>query len=245
MIKTDTLERHLVYFPVREILTTPSTLGLSFEEIFFQTDSGRKLHGWSIPHPQSKGTLLFFHGNAGNISHRLDKIKIFYDLGLSTFIFDYAGFGKSEGSPSETALYEDGLAAFENRPQKEAPLILYGESLGTAVALEVAKQKKVEAIILESSFTSLKDLAKHHYFFMAPLAGNKFNNLEKIKTIQIPKLFIHSRQDEIVPFELGQALFDQAPPPKSNFWFTQGGHNDSFLRNLQDYQKALKTFIGL
>lgn len=241
------LERYLVYFPDRHLASNPSQVGLAYEEIFFEAPAARKLHGWWIPHPKAKATLLFFHGNAGNISHRLEKLKILNEVGFATFIFDYAGFGKSEGSPSEKILYEDGRVAYEyltkNLKIDPKKLIVYGESLGCAVAIELATQKMVQGLICEAAFTSLKEMAKAHYPLLAPLTSDQFNNLKKIEKIKALKLFIHSKQDEIAPFNQMQKLYEAAPPPKTDLWFESGGHNDAFLIHVEDYKKALREIM--
>lgn len=246
---SDFVERLLVYFPERELIADPLKIGRVFIEDVFQTKDGRKLYGWWIEHPQEKASLLFFHGNAGNISHRLDKIKILHETGVSIFIFDYSGFGKSEGTPSEQNLYQDGLAAYDyliNQRKKDPKNILfYGESLGCAVALEVATQNPVAGIILESPFVSLKEMARAHYPFLAFLAGDKFNNIEKIGKIDVPKLFIHSKNDEIIPFSQGLKLYENSPDSKQHLWLDRGSHNDAFFLNAHDYQNTLANYLKL
>lgn len=240
------LEETFLYFPEREFLATPDSVGLDYQDQFFQTSSGRKLHGWFIPHSQTKVTFLFFHGNAGNISHRLEKLKIFHDMGVSTFIIDYSGYGQSEGKPSEENLYEDGEASFnyaiQNLNLDPKKLFLYGESLGSAVAIELAIQKEVAGIILEGAFTTLKDLARNHMPFLALLAKTQYNNLEKIAQVQVPILFIHAKLDEISPFEQALQLYQKSPSRKEHLWLEEGGHNDAFWLGRKAYAKALQTF---
>lgn len=228
-------------------MATPETLGLGFQELWIDVPGKRKINGWFIPHPNAQATLLFFHGNAGNISHRLEKIKIFHDIGFATIMVDYAGYGKSEGSPSESVLYEDGLASYQYaidelkiNPKK---LILYGESLGSAVAIDVlSRGNQAGGLVLEGGFASLKALAKTHFQMLAPIAGNKYNNLEKIKKVLAPVLIIHSKIDEICSFEQAQALLEAAPEPKQHLWFDRGGHNDGFWVNRDAYKKTLTLF---
>lgn len=229
-----------IYFPEKAFIGTPADAGLDYRDIFFDS-GGRKLHGWLIPHPSPKATFLFFHGNAGNISHRLEKIKIFHELGITTFIIDYSGYGRSEGKPSEANLYQDGLAAYDHLHSKD--VFLYGESLGSGVAMELALQRPVAGIILEGAFTSLKELSKRHMPMLAPMAGKQYNNLEKISKIKVPLLVIHSRNDEICPFEQAVQLYERAPAPKSHLWLEAGGHNDAFFLDLENYKNGLKEFL--
>lgn len=237
-----------IYFPERRLTATPKDIGLNYQEVPFWTASGRKLHGWFLPHAQAKATFLFFHGNAGNISHRLEKLKIFYDLGIETFIMDYSGYGKSEGSPSEKNLYKDGFATYTHATQQRqidpARILLYGESLGSSVAIEVALQEQVAGIILEGAFTSLKELASKHMPFLSFLAANEYNNLEKIGRIKVPLLFIHPKNDEICPFEEALRLYEKAPLPKKSVWLERGGHNDAFCLDQEKYVQGLKEFVA-
>ena len=238
----------MLYFPEREFIATPQEIGLHYQDIIFSPPSGRKLHGWFIPHLQSKATFLFFHGNAGNISHRLEKIKIVHEMGAATFIIDYSGYGKSEGKPSEENLYEDGAAAYAHTIDKlqidPKKLFFYGESLGCAVAIEQAARKDAAGLILEAPFTSLKALAKLHMPFLSGLAGEQYDNLGKIDKIKMPILFIHPRQDEICPFDHALQLFAKAAAPKTNLWLDEGGHNDAFFVNKELYFSTLCSFVS-
>jgi len=231
----------MLYFPEKELAATPQESGLAYQEIFFSANKDRKLHGWLVPHPKPAATLLFFHGNAGNISHRLEKIKILHDAGVTTFIIDYSGYGKSEGKPSEKNLYEDGVAAYE---KLTGPVVLYGESLGSAVAIEIALQKKVAGIILEGAFTSLKALAKKHFPFLSGLAGDEYDNLEKIGRVSAPVLFIHATHDEICPFNGARELYEKTTAPKQSLWLESGGHNDAFWVNKELYFSTLCSFVS-
>lgn len=241
------VEQGFLYFPERSLLAAPDSIGLSFADQFFQAPSGRKLHGWFIPHSQPKARLLFFHGNAGNISHRLEKLKILHDLELAVFIIDYAGYGKSEGKPNEQNLYEDGLAAYQHAVEvlRIAPdeLFLYGESLGSAVAIELALRQKIAGLVLEGAFTSLKDLARNHMPFLSALAKDQYKNLEKIANVAAPVLFIHAKQDEICPFKMAEQLFEKAPETKQAVWLEEGGHNDAFWVDQEVYRKAITEFL--
>lgn len=241
------IEKRSLYFPMRGIETTPAVIGLSFEEISFKADDGITLNGWFIPDKEAKDTILFFHGNGGNISHRLEKIAILHNLGLNVFIFDYRGYGKSRGSPSEKGLYRDGEAAYgyliKQRGIPPNNIILYGESLGGAVAIDLAKDNKVKALITEDLFSSMKDMVKIIYPFLPHfILQSRFDSISKIKDIEVPKLIIHSVDDEIIPFRLGEKLFQQAAPPKE-FLKMRGGHNTAFIDSEEVYKSGIRSFL--
>lgn len=251
------VERHNIYFPMKEIHTTPELIGLSHEEVYFRAPDDIQLHGWFIPNNMAEFTppfreragftILFCHGNGGNISHRLEKIELLHRLGLNVFIFDYRGYGKSKGSPSESGLYKDVDAAYhyltEERKVSNHNIILYGESLGGAVAIDLAKGQDVRALITEEAFTSIKDMAKIVYPFVPSfLISNKFDSISRIKEVTCPKLIIHSINDEIAPFYLGQKLFDVAAPPKE-FLKIRGSHNTAFLDSEEQLTEGIKSFL--
>lgn len=242
------LERRSIYFPMRQIEYTPNEVGLIYEEIFFKTEDDVDLNGWFIPAEEAKYTILFLHGNAGNISHRFEKIRIFHDLDLNVFIFDYRGYGKSKGSPSERGLYLDAKSAYDYLKSKEGiskdTIILFGESLGGSVAIDLAGREGIKAIIVESTFSSAKDMAKRIYPFIPQFfITSNFDSVKKIKDIRVPKLIIHSVDDEIVPFDLGQKLFEIAPSPKT-FLKIRGGHNTAFLDSEVEFKKGISSFIS-
>jgi fermentation-respiration switch protein FrsA (DUF1100 family) len=241
------MEKKGIYFPYFEIEQTPQDLGLKYQDIYIKTPDGFILNGWFIPAEDSKYTIIFFHGNAGNISHRLDKISIFHKLGLNTFIFDYRGYGKSKGKPDEKGFYIDAEAVYKYLLNElkilENKIILYGESLGTAIAIKLASEQKVKAIILEGAFSRGKDMAKRIYPFLPYFFfSNSFDSLSRIKKIEFPKLFLHSQDDEIVPFSLAKKLYDSAPDPKDLIKLN-GSHNGCFLESKELYISALDKFI--
>jgi len=247
-IYVKSLEHRNLFFPFKEIDHTPQAMGLSYEDIYFITQDNKKINGWFIPSGDKAGhTLLFFHGNGGNISHRLDKIKIFHDLGLNVFIIDYRGYGKSEGSPSEAGLYLDAKASYsfliDKLKIKPHSIILYGESLGGAVALELATQVDASAVITEETFSSMRDIAKDIYPFLPSFfVSDKFNSLSKIRKLSIPKLIIHSKDDEMIPFRHAQKLYDAAEEPKT-LAVIDGSHNSAFLDSGKDYKNHILEFI--
>ncbi|MFC1624704.1 alpha/beta hydrolase [Candidatus Omnitrophota bacterium] len=232
---------------MKEIELVPDAVGLTYEDIYLDTDDGISLNAWLIPAEGSKFTLLFCHGNAGNISHRIEKILILSKLGLDVFIFDYRGYGKSSGSPSEQGLYRDVQAAYSFLvSKKNIPpdrIIPYGESLGGAVAVDLASKKNVGALITESAFSSTKDVAQAIYPFLPTFfVSSKFDSLRKIKKIDIPKLIIHSQNDEIIPFRQSVKLLEVSPEPKKHLVLI-GGHNSCFLDSKDLYIAGIRDFL--
>jgi fermentation-respiration switch protein FrsA (DUF1100 family) len=243
------LQDRLLYFPLSHISTTPADIGLAYETIELTTSDRVKLSGWFIPTENARATVLFFHGNAGNISHRLESIEVFHRLGLSVLIIDYRGYGQSQGKPSEYGTYLDAEAAWQylvkERQIPPEQIILFGRSLGGAVAAWLAQQHSPGALILESTFTSVPDVAAKHYPFLPVrwLVRAQYNSQERLPTIKCPVLIIHSPDDEIIPFEHGRQLFAVAPEPKDFLQLT-GGHNEGFLITGQAYQAGLAKFIN-
>lgn len=237
-----------IYYPHKSITITPASVNLAYEDIYIQSDNNTSIHGWFIPHKNARATLLFFHGNAGNISHRLDSLKIFHDLGLSVFIIDYQGYGQSEGVPSEQGTYRDAQAAWNylitQRNLKPADIIIFGRSLGAAVAIWLAHKNTPTSLIIESAFTSIIDMGKHIYPYLPVqwLARIHYPNIDRIAAVNCPILVMHSGDDEIIPYTFGQQLFQAASVPK-DFFQMSGGHNDGFLTTGNTYIEALNSFI--
>jgi pimeloyl-ACP methyl ester carboxylesterase len=237
-----------VYYPESTMVADPSTIGLSFEDVSFHTGDGIKLFGWFIPNKESKGVVLFCHGNAGNISHRLDSIQILHQLGLDVFIFDYRGYGRSEGKPSEQGTYQDTEAAWwyltRERHVLPSNIIVIGRSLGGAIAAWLAMSYTPGALILESSFTSLADIATklHPYLPLRQFLRFRYTTTDYLYQVKCPVLIIHSRDDELMPFEYGIRLFEIASEPK-RFLEISGSHNDGFVVSGKQYQRGLNTFI--
>lgn len=242
------LEQRNLYFPFRELESTPKDIGLDYEDVIVTTKDMVQITGWFIPSKTALATLIFCHGNAGNISHRMEKIKIFNELNLNVLIFDYRGYGMSKGSPSEKGLYLDAEAAYNYLVNKKMvppiKIIAYGESLGGAVALDLAGKHEVGGIIIEGGFTSVKDMARRIFpFIPAFIYANKFDSLQKIKHIKYPKLIFHSIDDEIIPFKFGKTLFNAAAEPKG-FVELHGGHNDAFLTSKEIFIRGMDSFIN-
>ena len=242
------LESNSIFHPTRDVLVDPSSIGLTFEDVYFKTKDGLKLNGWFLKNASAPSTLIYFHGNAGNISHRLEKIEMFHALGLNVFIIDYRGYGKSEGRPSEKGLYHDTLAAYDylisRRDVDPEKLISYGDSLGGVFAIYLASQRKVKCLIADSSFSSSADVAKAIFPFVpAFLLATKMDSAARVKNLAIPKLFIHSINDEIIPYALGEKLFEAACPPKENLKIT-GGHNTNHIDSQESFIGGIKTFLS-
>lgn len=242
------IENSFIFYPQRAFDFSPESFGLAYEDAYFKTEDGEKLHGWFFPGEKTHPVILHFHGNAGNISHRLDLVQPFLRKGLSVFLFDYRGFGKSEGRPSEKGLYQDGMAAYDYLVQKQGNLpgqvVLHGHSIGAAVAVEVALTKSVKSVILESAFTSTRGMAKTIplFFLLSPFLPANYNNLEKVPRLRVPKLVVHGEEDEIVPFAMGRKLFEAATDPKFFYPVKDAGHNDVFIVGGEKYFEVLAEF---
>lgn len=245
-------QHSLLYYPdlpSRQIDVTPRQLGLEYEEVEIITGDKLKLHGWFVPARQPKGVVLFFHGNAGNISHRLDSLRIFNQLGLSVFIFDYRGYGRSQGRVSERGTYRDAEAAWryltEQRSIPASNIIVFGRSLGAAIGAHLAARRPPRALILESAFSSVPDMAAELYPWLPVrwLSRFRYDTKKSLPSVKCPVLIIHSPDDEIIPFRHGHTLYQLAPEPKQ-FLQIRGGHNDGFLLSGAQYIQGLDGFIN-
>ena len=240
---------YLPDLPSRELVASPQEIGLNYENIELRTEDGVRLHGWHIPAVSTRGTLLFFHGNAGNISHRLDSIRIFHKLNLSVFIFDYRGYGRSEGSPSEAGTQSDARAAWrfltEERGIAPGKIIVFGRSLGAAVAAQLATHTQPGALIIESAFTSVPDVAAEIYWWLPVRWLTRFDYATRdyVAQGQGPVLVVHSPEDEIIPYRHGEAIFTAAHAPKEMLRL-RGGHNDGFLLSGEHYVQGLDGFLS-
>ncbi|RLB16928.1 MAG: alpha/beta hydrolase [Deltaproteobacteria bacterium] len=242
------VESFFIFYPDKVLEATPADCNLTFQEIFFETPDHLHLHGWYFPGNHSQPVILFCHGNAGNISHRLDNVRRLVNQDLRVFLFDYRGYGRSEGNPSEKGIYTDGLAAYDyllkGKHLSPEKIVLFGRSLGGAVATEIALKRKVRSLILESAFTSTRDMARTIPLFriFTPVIPRHFNNLKKLSLVTVPKLIIHGTRDEIVPFSQGRKLFTNALPPKHFFPLEGAGHNDTYIVGGPRYFQTISTF---
>jgi hypothetical protein len=234
-------EGKLIYFPVRDgVGASPG------EEVWLTAADGVKIHGWYLPHPQARATILHLHGNAGNLEDRRDLVRNLRDLRVNVMAIDYRGYGKSEGSPDEPGLYKDTRAAYDWLLTKTTAdrLVVHGESVGAGPACELAATAPCAALIVQSAFTSARDMAPRVLpWFPKFLVRTKFDNREKVARIKVPKLFIHSRQDEIIPFDMGEALFAAAVEPKECEWFNRAGHNDLTISQPKKYYSRVEKFL--
>lgn len=250
------IEKKLIYHPYKDINSTPEDYGLEYEDVTFQTEDGLDLNGWFIHGKKDSlnkntHTLLWFHGNAGNISHRLENIKMLCDrVPLNIFIFDYRQFGKSEGKISEEGTYLDAKAALKYLRSRNdinlEKIIFFGRSLGSAVAVDLAVKEKCHALILETPFTSIKDMAKLTYPFLpiSYFARTKYDSLKKIKNVNTPVLVIHGDKDDLVPIEHGKKLYKDANGPKEFYTIQGANHDDTYIVGGEKYFDAIREFIS-
>ena len=234
------------HIPTRELVATPADISLEYENLTLNTSDNERINAWYIPAGnQPTKTILFFHGNAGNISHRLETIKIYNQLGFNFFIFDYRGFGLSTGKPSEQGTYLDADTVWqylvEEKNVSAEEIIIAGRSLGGGVAAELAKKVRPAMLILESTFTSMTEVSAEHYPFMPTslIVKHEYETHLKLKDIHCPIVLVHSKNDEVIPYEHSQRNFDMANEPKQ-FIELRGGHGSGFLLSKQTYFAGLK-----
>jgi fermentation-respiration switch protein FrsA (DUF1100 family) len=244
------IDRPFLYHPEHEIEATPESVGLSYENVFFNTADGVRLNGWFVPGPDPSNVMIWFHGNGGNIGHRVKKLRLIRDeLGLTVFVFDYRQYGRSGGSVTEEGTYRDAQAALvylKSRTDLLASRIIYfGESLGSAVAVDLAIKAPPRALILESPLTSIHDMARVDlpYLPVGFLIEDKYDSLSKIPKIHVPLLILHGDRDEVVPFDQGRRLFEAANPPKVFYTIPGAHHNDTSVVGGQPYWDAWKRFL--
>jgi len=252
MLLVFAIENKMIYFPAKypEGNWQPmETYGVKAEDCYFKTEDSVQLHGWFVHSDSSAVTMLWCDGNAGNITHRLDNIKRLLDLKINIFIFDYRGYGRSEGEPDEEGLYLDAKAAYgylltrkEIDPEK---IVFFGRSLGTAVAVDLALHRKCIGLILESAFTTAKDMAKEIMPFIPAhlIIKSKFDSFSKIKNIHVPLLVIHGNEDDTIPFELGKKLFEAANEPKYFYEIPGASHNDTYGVGGSEYFRRIGEFL--
>ena len=238
---------YLPDLPGRALTMKPADIGMDYEDVFIESSDGVTLHGWFVP-GRSAGVLLFFHGNAGNISHRLDSIRLFHELGLSVLIIDYRGYGQSKGRTTESGIYRDADAAWryliEDRGILASDIVIFGRSLGASVASQLAAKHQPMALIVESSFTSVPDIAQELYPWLPArwLSRLQHATRDYVQDVECPVLVVHSRDDEIIPYHHGEAIYSSANEPRTLLTI-RGGHNDAFLRDVRTYTKGLQAFL--
>jgi fermentation-respiration switch protein FrsA (DUF1100 family) len=224
--------------------------GLPLEDVWFQSADGVRLFGWYVEAQADRPVMLWCHGNAGNIIHRLENLKYLYQMGLSVFLFDYRGNGKSQKyDPSEEGLYQDAIGAYDHltriRRIRADRMVLFGRSLGASVAGELAAQRPAAALVLESSFPSVEAVARHHYGGLPVhlLLGAEFRLIDRLPQLSLPKLIIHGDRDDIIPIELGRQVFDAAKPPKDWYVISGADHNNTYQVGGRDYFRRIGEFI--
>jgi fermentation-respiration switch protein FrsA (DUF1100 family) len=208
---------------------------------------GVRLHGWYVPTADGAPVLLFLHGNAGNISHRLEKLAVLNELGAGALLLDYRGYGHSEGAPDEPGTYRDADAAYEwllGRGIAPQRIVAYGESLGGPIATDLASRRPLGGLILESAPSSILGVAQHHYAWLpvSMFLSVRYDAAARIGRVRAPVLILHSPGDEIVPFAMAETLYAAAPEPKQLIRL-RGGHNDNFLVAADRYRAALDAFL--
>ena len=256
MILLKFIEKGLIFHPDKgNDSITPDAYGIEYDDVTFRTEDGLNLHGWFVPGKKSSPdedlhTLLWFHGNAGNINHRLGNIKMLHErVPVNVFIIDYRQYGRSEGKISEKGTYIDAGAALAHLHSRkeinQEKIIFFGRSLGSAVAVELALKEKCRALILETPFTSILEMGKKLYPFLpvSLLLKTKYDSLSKIRNIKVPILIMHGDKDNLVPFEHGKRLYDMANEPKEFYTIPGAGHNDTHIVGGDEYFDVIRNFV--
>ena len=239
---------YLPTLPSRDLDATPEAIGLTFDDVRLETSDGVEVHGWFVPGTSDR-VVLYFHGNAGNISHRLYSIRDWHELGLSVFIIDYRGYGQSDGKPSEQGLYRDAEAAWayltDDREIDPGDVVVFGRSLGGSVASWLAAREQPAGLIVESSFTSVPDIGQEAYPWLPVRWLSRFQHATRdhVSEVTVPVLVVHSRDDEIIPFHHGEAIFAAANEPKT-FMEIRGGHNDGHVMSATVYRDGMRAFLS-
>lgn len=243
------MESRLVFHPERVLAANPLQRGMAFEDVHLQAADGERLHGWFIPHPAARLTVLFFHGNAGNLTSCLDTFAILHRIGVNVFAIDYRGYGQSSGSPSEAGTYLDAEAAWQHliaaRGLDPARILIFGRSLGGGVATWLAAKVRAAGVVLESTFSSMPEVAQRLYPYVPVrwLARTRYDNMGRINDINVPILFIHSSEDELVPLTHGERLYEHFRGTKA-LHVIKGRHADGYMMSGELYVSALLRFFA-
>lgn len=248
IMNLSSLERQFIYFPTARLAAAPDQFGLQAEELWLHTEDGVRLQGWWL-RGAGERVLVWYHGNAGNISHRLENARRFIDwFGVDIVLVDYRGYGRSEGVPSEAGLYADGRAMYDVAASRGIPperIILFGRSLGAAVALDVALNRACAGVVLETPFLSIPSLARLHYpLIPAFLVRTRFDSERKIAQLRVPKLIVQAERDAIVPPHHARRMFELAPEPKWFYSLPRAAHNDLYESTNPEYVSAWRTFLA-
>jgi len=242
-------QRRIVFVPMKAYAATPDHAHLTYDNIWIQSEPGVRIRAWYFPSREGGArTVMLCHGNAGNISHRLESAHFLLGLGVNVLLFDYRGYGESEGTPSEEGVYRDAEAAYRwLRDQKHVEpsnIVIFGRSLGGAVAVELAQQVPCAGVIVESSFTSAADFGRKMFPFLpiGLLIKYRFDSVTKIGQLSCPVLVTHSPEDDLIPFKMGKRLYEAAKPPKK-FIELSGGHNERLYFADERYVEGMRAFI--
>jgi fermentation-respiration switch protein FrsA (DUF1100 family) len=247
------MQPRMVFYPIRDLAMTPADWGMAYQDVELQASDGVRLHGWYIPRRGATRVVLFLHGNAGNISHRGESLRIFHRLGLNVLILDYRGYGRSQGSPDEAGVYRDAAAGWrhllDERGFAAQQVVVFGRSLGAVAAAHLVaglpRGVQPGGLILESGFSSAADMARHAYpllHWLVPLRY-RFDMVSSVSRVRCPVLVLHSPDDEIIPYAMAEKIFAAANAPKT-LWQLSGDHNGGFLRSQPGYQQTLALFLS-
>ena len=244
------LEHHFLYFPTTRHEATPASIGLVYEQVDFQATDGTQLSGWLVPGRDKAPVVLFCMGNAGNISHRLETLRLLHELDVTTFIFDYRGYGLSKGKASESGLYHDAAGAMGFLHERGWPaerVIIFGRSLGAAVGMETALRTSPAGLIIEAAFTSIAAMGRYHYpllnFLLGWMIDADYVNLDKIGDLKSPVLLIHGRKDTICPPAMAEQLYARATARKQIYWIDGADHNNGLIAGGVAYRELLRKVI--
>ncbi len=245
------MPEHYLFTTDRDLKYSSEVNDLAFHEISFPAGDGPELYGWYLPGADDRQIILYFHGTATNLSHLTHFLKQFKHLDVGIFVFDYRGFGRSQGQPTEAGTYQDARGALNfllRNGWTRDRIVYYGHSMGAAVALQLALEKPPAGVVLESPFTSIPDLIRHHHpwlFAALPWAFPPFyNNRSKISELKSPLMIFHGQRDAIVPPSMGQTLFSLAPEPKRLYLVTEAGHDDVYQAGDAAYWTAWQNFLS-
>jgi len=244
-------EKGVVFFPERYLEATPKDYSLEpYEDVFFDALDGTRLHGWFVDGPDDRAVMLWFHGNAGNISHRLHNLKKLHDaLQIPIFIFDYREYGLSEGEISKAGTFSDAHGAFrylvDQKGFSKSSILLFGRSLGTALAVDIASKEECLGVILEAAFTSTDDMMKRYFPFISPASAPsvKYDSLSLIDRIQAPILFVHGQHDMTIPVSMARKLYERSRSPKEFYEVPGADHNDTYLVGGNEYFAVWQKFL--
>ncbi len=242
-------KNRFLFYPLMEIVATPADAGIEYEDVYFNAGDGVRLNAWWVPAQGARGTVLFCHGNGGNISFLVDTIRIYRSIGLNVFAFDYRGYGRSEGAPTEGGTYEDARGAWDYlvgvKKIDPSRIVLIGRSLGGPIAAWLAMTRRPGVLVLESTFTKASEVADYHYRFRPGrlVFGDTYDTGSYLGRVRSPVLVVHSPEDEIIPCRMGEELFAAAPSPKE-FLLIRGSHNAGFIISMERYRNGLGSFAA-